>query len=379
MTFGDWNFLAGRITGDGTIDIVESDLPLDIGSTSRRLSAPSMMTGSITNEVKRLKVKGRPIFEPWNTVIIAEADGLIRGMTIYRKPTFKGSTWEMDQIGLPGYAIGMIYDGAKYFVDEDPLNIYRHIWTHLQSQKNGNLGLTVDALTSPVRVGRKLEQVQFDAETSPGVRETVAFEAGPRKLAWYLTSDLGKEIDDLAKETPFDWAETFSWQGDQPHCHIRLGYPELGGRKDHLRFVLGENLATEPDVTEGDYVNQAYVLGAGEGPARVRGYAGVTDGRLRRTRTVDDSSKRSVAQANALASATLAASRGEYVVETIEVYDHPNAPLEAVELGDTIPLYAEMDWAIVDTYARIIGKTQAPGKSDRATFEIARPSGAVLA
>lgn len=358
MATGEWNFLAGRLVGDGSIDIIETELPINVGSINRNLSAPFTMDGTITNEVKRLKVGGRPIFQPWNTVIIAEASGLIRGMSIYRKPTFEGARWELDQIGLTGYALGMPYTEERSYTAADPLDIFRDVWDHLQGQPNGNLGITIDDLKSPVRVGTPTVEGDYDS--------------GPRLLNWWQTLDLGKTIDDLSRETPFDWTERFSWQGDQPHCHVNLGYPTIGARKDHLRFVLGENLASEPSVSEADWVNQTYVLGSGEGRDRVRGYAGVADGRLRRVRVVDDKGKANKDAATARAREELSALRGQFVVDQLDVFDHPNARLEAIELGDEIPLYADMDWAEVDQHVRVVGKAESPVKSDMVTLTVVR-------
>lgn len=358
MAAGDWNYLAGRFNGDGLIEIIETELPLDVDSLDRSLSVPSGMDGSITNSTKRLKVNGRPIFEPWNTVIIAEASGIIRGMTIYRKPTFAGSKWTLDQIGLPGYAIGQPYTEERSYTDKDPLDIFREVWRHLQSQPNGNLGLTIDDLQSPVRVGTPT--VEGD-NTS-----------GPRLLNPWDTKNLGATVDEYARETPFDWVEEFSWEGDQPHCHLRLGYPTLGTRKDKLRLALGENLATEPTISNADEVNQFFVLGAGEGRDRVRGYAGVSDGKLRRATVVDDKSITSVPAANARARGGLAGARGAFVIDELDVYDHPNAPLAAIELGDELPCYAETDWALYDDYVRVIGKRESPTKNDVATLTVVR-------
>lgn len=368
----DVNYLAARLDGAGNIEIIESDLPLDISTIDRRLSAPPSLSGSITNEVKRLKVGGRPIFEPWKTAILVEEDGQLRGGGIYRKPTFDGAVWRLDVAGFTSYAQGTRYDGAEYFVGEDPLNIFRHIWTHIQAQPKGNLGITVDPLTSPVKVGTALEQVQFQAETQPGVRELVSFEAGPRKLNWYQTFDLGREIDDYAKETPFDWEERLTWLGDEPDVHIALGYPQIGGRRDHMRLVLGENLATEPTLSAEDYASEVFVLGAGEGRDRVQGRAGRPIDGLRRTKVVEDKSIKSVAAANALADRTLSGLRGEVFVEQLEVHDHPNARLEGIQLGDEIPLYAETDWYEVSGYARIVGRADSPGRTDVATLTVVR-------
>jgi hypothetical protein len=358
MARGDWNISAGRLQGDGSVDILESDLPLTIGSIDRNLSAPSVMTGSIDNQVLRLKVDGRPIFEPWNTVIIAEADDLIRALTIYRRPTFNGAKWELDQIGYGGYPIGVPYDGEMSYINADPLDIYREVWHHLQDRPGGDLGVTIDPLSSPVRVGTPT--VDGDSDS------------GPRKLSWWDTTDLGRVVDDYAMETPFDWLETVYWDVDQPHCHIRLGHPTISARRDDLRLVLGENLASTPSFTTTEYVNQVYVLGAGEGRTRVHGYAGIADGRIRRARMVEDNSIPDNARAAARAADELNAYRGQFVIDRVDVYDHPNARREAIEPGLEIPLYAETDWATIDQFVRVVGKSESPQKSDVATLTVMR-------
>lgn len=360
MAADDWNVLAGRMTGDGSIEIIETELPIKLSGMTRSLSAPSRIDAAIENKVLRLQKAGRPILEPWNSVLIVEASGHIRSMTIYQKPTYNGKVWSLDQIGLGGYPIGMPYTGEAYFTQADPLDIYRHVWEHLQSQPGGDLGVTIDGTTSPVLVGTP--QVEADSTS------------GPRSLTWWDTPDLGKVVDDYSRECPFDWRETFYWDGDNPRCHIQLGYPIIGGRKPRMRFVLGENMSTMPSVTEPDYINQAYVLGAGEGRERIRGYSGVNDGRLRRVRVVDDKGITAPQQADQVARDELIAARGKYIVDEIEVFNHSDAPLEAIELGDEVALYAETPWAEVDEYVRVVGKTESPQENDRATLQIVRAS-----
>lgn len=369
MASGDWNYMAGRLTGDGHIEVIEPELPINVSSVTRGLSAPSAMSATILNPTRRLMNGGRPVFEPWNTVILAEAAGNLKAIGVYQpNPTFVGEEWSLTLAGLPSYAIGMPYTDSKYFIEADPLDIFRHIWTHLQAQPRGNLGITIDQLTSPVRVGKQVENVNFQTQAG----EQVAFEAGPRKLNWWDTTNLGKEIDDYAKETPFDWLETVSWDGDEPRCHIKLGYPTIGGRKTGPRLVLGENLATIPSVTETDYASEALVVGAGEGRDSVRGAASRNDSRIRRVKVVEDKSKKSKKAANALASETLARTNGEFIVEEVTVYDHPNYPLESIEPGDEVTLYAETDIVLVDQWVRVVSKTETPAESNVATLTIVR-------
>lgn len=368
MAAEEWNMMAGYLTGDGHIEIVETELPITISSIDRNLSAPSAMSGTITNVARRLKRAGRPIFEPKNTVILAEASGFIRGMGIYQRPTFNGTSWGLSVTGLSGYPAGQPYIGEQTYIDADPLDIFREVWANLQSQPRGNLGVTIDPLQSPVRVGTESEDVSFN--TSSG--QAVSFEAGPRKLNWFQTLDCGRVIDDYAKETPFDWVEQAYWLGDEPRCHIALGYPIIGARSEHLRFVLGENLATEPSAVTTDFYNEVHVLGAGEGRDRIRGFAAVSDGRQRWAKTVEDKSADTVAKANSAAADLLARSRGDVVVETLEVHNHPNAPLEAVDLGTEVWLEAETQWNDIGQWVRVVGRADNPGRSDIAQFTVVR-------
>jgi hypothetical protein len=432
----DWNFLAGRLNGNGTVTITETELPITIQSIDSNLSAPSAMRGTISHETKRLKGNdGRPIFEPYNTVILAEASGILKGYGIYRVPSFNGSEWEIETIGLPGYALGMPYDGDVSFISEDPLNIFRHIWAHLQSFPMGNLGITVDSLRSPVRVGRSEAAVQAEADQVTAARaifdrleagsavdstwgwtdapaevtkykatllnqykgegglvtnttaakawltkfiamhsgtSTSGFDDGPRRLNWWSTTDLGAEIDTLARSAPFDWVERVSWGAEEPLCHIELGHPTIGSIQLRNRFVLGENMITEPRVTGSDFLNGAIVLGNGEGRERVVGRSGVTDGRIRRVRTVSDESLFSKTDANRRASDEIAASRGQLVVDQIEVVDHPNAPIASIELGNEYILFAEMDHATVEDFVRVVGKSESPDRGDSVTLTVVR-------
>jgi hypothetical protein len=144
----------------------------------------------------------------------------------------------------------------------------------------------------------------------------------------------------------------------------------IGGRKPAQRLVLGENLAEIPSLTEADYINEAWVLGAGEGRERIRGFSAVGDAKIRRATVVDDKGITAVQQANSVARDELVISRGNLLVDTVTVYDHPNARIAEIELGDELPLYAETDWQEVDQYVRVIGKSESPQEHDRATLTL---------
>lgn len=439
---GDWNFLVGRLTGDGSIDIIESDLPINLSSVTTNLSAPASLSGSIPFEVTRLKALGRPIFDPGDSVILAEASGVLKAIAIYEAPTFQGNVWNWESAGLASYLNGMPYDGEIEFTKQDPLNIYRHIWEHAQSKPNGNLGVTIDSLTTPIRVGgpppvgpvetigdaaqaildrfnsglgifedwswvgmpavadryndalliqyrdglggRDLNDIpavkawlakfvadrQAEVAALPSTPEPEVEQEEPRRLNWWSTPNLGDVVDELSRETPFDWAEDVFWNGNEAQCNIRLGYPILGDRRDVYRIVLGENLATNPSASQPTYANEVIVLGNGEGRAKVRGYASVADGRLRRVKHILDESIMAKTAADARARLEIASSRGEFSVDTLTVYNHPNLPIDAIELGMEVPLYAEMDHVTIDNFVRVVGKTESPEQSDQAVLTV---------
>jgi hypothetical protein len=363
MPAGDWNFMAGRLDGDGGVEIIETELPIEIDGIERRLSAPSVLSGSITNKVKRLKNAGRPIFEPWNTVILAVAgDDDIRGYGAYRDATFNGAVWELDIAGLSSYPEGMPYIGIESFINADPLDIYRYIWFHLQAIQGGNIGVVLDQTThTPVRVGTPTPAEGSTAE-------------GPRVLSWWETTDMGAEADSLCSETPFDWLERYYFDEDgDPRTRIDFGYPTIGGRDTKRRIVLGENLAEEPSIAASPFLTGVHTLGSGEGRARIHGKAGGYNGRVRRVIAVDDQNLRTQTQADRAAARHLAAGQGQLTVESLEIYEHPNLPIDSIELGNEYALYAETDWATVDQFVRVVGVSADPLAGDRATVTVVYP------
>lgn len=366
---GDWNFLAGRLIGDGTVEITESDLPITVRSLDTRLSAPSSMSSVIPYELTRLKGNnGRPILEPNNTVLLAEAGGNLKAMQIYTDPTFNGPEWILESVGLSAYPLGKIYDGEISFVGTDPLDIYRHFWTHLQTQRYGDLGVSVDTTKSPVRIGTLTKDTPAGSDPA----DSVSFDAGPRQYNWWSTPDIGAEIDKLARETPFDWLEEVLWLGDQPTCTINLGYPTISSSPARHRLILDENVLSIPSVGQDQFVTEVHVLGNGEGRDRIRSMAIIADERVRNTKVIQDESIKTRADANARARLELLASRGGFMADTIQVTEHKNFPLDSIELGMEVPLVAETDHIFVDTRVRIVGKSETPGQTDTVTLQVVR-------
>lgn len=370
-----WRYVAMRLDGLGGQSWLNLDLPLndDVSITNAITGAGSLTASVPAVYVDEVAVDGRPVLEPWSTAIFAEADGMIRGGGILTELSWdrEGETVSLTCMGFSGYAFDMTYTDDQYWVQVDPLDVFRHAWTHMQSKWRGNLGVTVDPTTSPVRIGTELEQVEF--ETNEG--EQVSFEAGPYKMTWWKTDDIGGELVKLAESTPFDWRERVAWSGDHQSLdfHIELGYPRLGGRRHDLRFAVEENVTVQPseaNVGE-DYSDEVTVVGAGDGKAAKHGWsARPTETRLRRAVTLVDRTLESDRAANASAAAELALRLGVPDVESIEVVDSDNAPIGSWQEGDDILVQLE-EWS---DWFRVTQTTITPA-SNRATLTLQRSSG----
>ena len=366
-----WRYLATRLNGDGTEIFLSNDLPLQGAQLREDLSGPGGITGSLAPEVARLRSTERePLFMPWSTAIYAEKDGQIRAGAILADLTENGPTLALDCVGFTGYLQGQPYKADGSWVHVDPLAIARHIWAHKQDQAGGNLGLVLDSITSPVRIGTKEEEVKFTTETG----EEVNFQTGPYTLQWWKDHDLGKAFDDLAAETPFDYLVAHAWSGESISHRLRLGYPTIGRRRDDLRFQVGENIFDTPELLyDGDeYASDVVVLGAGEGRKMIRGEDSRTTGRLQRTIVVTDKTLRNKKSANAAASRELSARLGDEDIDSLTVLDHPHAPIGSYAPGDEILIRSKHGWTQdVELWVRILSIVIEPEKN-QATLTVAR-------
>ncbi len=364
-----WRYFAQRLTRTGPGAMLDLELPLTDVSLTDALSGPDQGSAVIPVEFLRLKDdRGQPLLREWGTAIYAEADGLIRHGGILAHSGFDGPSWNLEWTGFTGYALGLPYLDSIYSVQEDPLNIVRHIWGHIQSV-HSPLGLVLDGTTSPVRIGTELEQVDFDTQSGP-----VSFESGPHKLNWWSTHDLGREVDSLAKETPFDYTEEHAWAGSTIEHRMRLWYPRKSVRRHNLRFVLGENVTVTPSVEyNGDeFANAALGLGAGEGRDMVRSpiIADEQDDRLRRVVVIADKGLRSIREVTSLAQRELVRRLDLGVVESVTVRQHPHADITTIQTGDEILLQAETGWVDVQMWVRVLSRTFTPDSGDFAELSV---------
>lgn len=210
--------------------------------------------------------------------------------------------------------------------------------------------------------------------TSTALSDVNEGKAEPYVLSYEKTHDVGKEIEDLSIETPFDYRETHAWDGDMIRHGLQFGYPDMRARRRDLRFVVGENVAVAPQL---DYDGEAYasevmVLGAGTGVKMVRGDAARTTARLRRVAVVEDKTITTTDRATSIAQAEVAQRSGEVDINELIVWDHPHAPIGSYTVGDEILVTTREGWTSrLSLWVRILSITITP-ESGTTSLRVAR-------
>lgn len=208
-------------------------------------------------------------------------------------------------------------------------------------------------------VDRHEDQLR-DAEDAVQKEEQAGGAPDPYLLNYWSTHDLGKVLDELAAETPFEYRMEHSWEGEEARHFLRIGGPRIGRRRHDLSFVLGVNVDVVPTITYAgeEYATGVIVLGAGEGRAMIRGEAHRATGGLRRVVTVVDKNIRTKRGAERRARTELRRRTGDPDIHEIVAKDHPNAPLGSYRVGDEIPY--DMEDEDLHFWCRILSTSKRP-------------------
>ena len=174
-----WRYIAQRFDGTtgGLGDFLDFHVPLQGVEIEDVLSGDNALSGVITPEYPRLKGSdGKPILLEGGCAIWAEdPDGEIRGGGLLEHSDFNAAgEWSIECVDLTGTANGLPYDGANYWVNVDPIDVFRYIWTKIQSHPHHNLGISIDPTTSPSR-----------RSAGPRIRPSPATRSRP----WWSTCD----------------------------------------------------------------------------------------------------------------------------------------------------------------------------------------------
>lgn len=332
--------------------VLDWAVPLSGAETTRALSGPGGLDGTLPEGYSV------PVRE-WGGALWVEDSGTFHGGGIVTTVEHADRQIRVGCTGITGYAAGMPWLAPREdLIDVDPLDVVRKIWAHLQAEPGGDLHLTVDPLTSPVRVGEEEREVEF----TTGAGDDVSFQTGPFRLNPVDAQDLAKTIDDLAADTPFDYLEHTYWDGEQIVHRLQLGHPTIGVRRTQMRFHTTENLAVLPTLgfDEDAYASEVLMIGAGEGRAAITAHVPSTPERLRRVAVLADKSLRSKAAAIRRAREELAARTADGEVTDLTVWDSPHARIDELGPGDTIHITGPLaTGAHLDHWVRITEITRS--------------------
>lgn len=312
------------------------------------LNGPGSINGTIEPEWQnRIAPDGKPYLLEWGTIIYAVDGNRILNAGIVEKIDYDGDAVTIEAPSFVRYPTGLGYSAATNFGPfADPYDVVRAIWADVQSKPNGDLGVIV--------------------QTSPGhlpLSAALGNNADPYGLLWWENPDCGGEIDNLARQAPFDYSEIHLFgPGQQTVTHIvQFQFPRLGRKRTDLRFAEGENVVDKLPVTvAGDeFANELVGIGSGEGSAMIHATTGVVDGRLRRSKMLTDKTANQ-ARLNALLTAELQKLRNDADITQVTIRDHANARLSAINLGDDICVRGSIPWlGPIAMWVRVLAITKS--------------------
>lgn len=356
---GEWRYIAQRIPSG---EFLDWNVPLQGSDITRSLSAPGRLSGDIPLSMQSATgPDGYPLYEEWGTAIWAEVDNEIRGGGILVATDIDpdNDAFTVDCMGISGYPGGLPWTGTdRDYVRADPAQVYRDVWSHVQGQPGGNLGIEISNTTTPTRIGEPRTEDNDDD--------------GPFELRWYETKDLGGVLDEMANAGPFDYIEHTRWSGDALAHRIDLHYPFRGRRLTTPSLVIGANVRI-PDMSRGhDYANEVALYGAGEGRELIHARQTTPSHRLRRVAVVERPEITRVAAARSEARAELQLRQGFETVQSLSLIDHPNAPIGSFDIGDELFLRGHVNELEVAMWVRVLELSFQPDNPHAMELTVAR-------
>lgn len=378
-----WRYHAQRAITNTWLhrDIEIRDVELDWA-----LTGPGSISGTVdAASVGVLAVDGGELFSKWSTLLYAEEDddikwgGIVDNISdvINGEITFTGRSFA-------GYPLGRKYlsDYTKFY-ETDAFDLIRMLWRLCQEDAYGDLEVVLSGDMSGYIIGSNdpgimptREMGETDQEWDARLTTYLTKNNEPYELAWWLMLDFGEEINKIMTEANADFVENHYWRGDKSAVlhQIDLRTPGVGRRRSDLRFVEGENIAVPPLVSDSgeEYANFVVALGAGEERFMLREEASVIDGRLRRDLILPGKNTYSPSLLRQTAKVALSIAQNQLKYDTIEIFDHPNAPLGSWDLGDEIYIQTFSTHHQINDWVRVLGWKCYPQGDGIATLSVMR-------
>lgn len=304
------------------------------------LSGPAQM--EITVPYGRTDIN----FKAWGQYIHAEVtlangDRKIIASCIVKTCTVDPQTNSLKIVaeGFANYGKGMPWLDNYNPIAIDPFEVVLRIWNHLQTQTNGDIGVTVGPASSGTIL---LPGFGFD-----GTELVINF------FAIFIRAidfrDCADEMNKLARDIPFDYLEESEWNEDRTQVNRKLWmyYPRFGAQRNDLAFRIGENVLSAEPVPEAeiDWVSDVIIRGWFPGSVYSSQVSNPDPTRFRRAIKEEDASVNSRERAAVWARRRLTRRQIPSHFSKITVNaSHPHAPFGTWRLGDEILVQAEYPW-----------------------------------
>ncbi|QNJ59238.1 minor tail protein [Mycobacterium phage MrMiyagi] len=284
--------------------------------------------------------------KPWGHWIHAIRDGLDGEEIVWAsgimQPSDVDPTTGILQLkaeGFSNYPKGIPWLQNWNPIAVDPFEIVTRIWNHIQSQENGNLGVTVYPTSSGTQM---LPGFSFNNEQMVQDFFAIFIRAVDRL-------DCGDYISKLARDIPFDFLEESSWTEDRTGItkKIHLGYPKVGVYQTDLTFRLGENVnaCTPKQPSEIEWTSGFTYKGYFPGKEYYASFENADPDRYRRVMDEEDLNIDSNERAKAWARRKLTRRQIPHYFESVVIDPyHPNAPFGSFDVGDSIDIQGPMPW-----------------------------------
>jgi len=473
---------------------LDHDVPATAVSSTETLSGPGAIEITVPVDYPaRRGEDGRALISEWDALLVVEDDAghiIQAGIVDEVKPGLTST--QVSAGGVSMYPTGMPYEGAtKSYVESPAVSVLAYVWSHLQSQPNGALGVTItgsskvtmgaeasaawkaadgkrasaqkayDAAhkvdldrnaevkslwvhvfhdagmtyigtvtkskSAPTKDQAKVVWVNTSEHAGPSPEGTfhgwdrtkktwvrkdtaattyeawkaanAAYKAAqtaqttaktaldaakdalsklddqaadPYGLTWWQTQDLGQVVTDVVT-AGVEYLEETVWAGDDLAHRIVCRDEGTGPRRDDLRFEIGVNVTSAPELARAVPYTEVLVVGAGEGSSTLRQSAAVpAGGRVRRVQVIADQDARTKQLVAAKSAAALKKIQppGAVQLSQLTVADHPYARWTQYGVGDLIRVVGTLPGGIdVDAWVRVTERT-FDGSTDIATLKV---------
>src|SRR5699024_10150696 len=143
----DVQYMAYWLNGDGTQNLLHSDLPLREVKVTREANGVGRLTASLPPDWgARTGYAGRPLIKEWGTAIYVEVDGDVFDGFIVVETEDNNEKLTIDAVGFIGYGEGQPWPdrtAATQFNKGNVLvsEIISTIWSQVQKYSTSNIGL----------------------------------------------------------------------------------------------------------------------------------------------------------------------------------------------------------------------------------------------